>query len=118
MNLNLGAGNIILDGYVNHDVAQLEGIDVVLSKADACARFGLPPDRTGDLVAVSGGPNKTKVIGTSASAHDLSGLDVPLRSHGGLTEQNVPFFINGPVSNLPQGLRNFDAFFVGCTCAE
>ena len=29
MNLNLGAGNIILDGYVNHDVAQLEGIDVV-----------------------------------------------------------------------------------------
>jgi len=78
----------------------------------------LPPDRTGDLVAISGGPNKTKVIGTSASAHDLSGLDVQLRSHGGLTEQTVPFFINGPVSGLPQGLRNFDAFFVGCNCAE
>jgi phosphonoacetate hydrolase len=99
-------------------VSSLSGIDVVLSKADACARFGLPPDRTGDLVAISGGPNKSKVIGTSAKAHDLSGLDVPLRSHGGLTEQRVPFFINGPVSPLPDGLRNFDAFFVGCNNAE
>jgi phosphonoacetate hydrolase len=103
---------------VSDYVRALEGIDVVLPKADACTRFGLPPDRTGDLVAISGGPNKTKVIGTSSSAHDLSGLDVPLRSHGGLTEQTVPFFINGPVSDVPHGLRNFDAFFVGCNFAE
>jgi phosphonoacetate hydrolase len=96
----------------------LSGIDLVLEKADACVRFGLPPDRTGDLVAISGGPNKSKVIGTSAKAHDLSGLDVPLRSHGGLTEQRVPFFINSPVSALPDGLRNFDAFFVGCNSVE
>ena len=27
------------------------------------------------------------VIGTSAAKHDLSGLDVPLRSHGGISEQ-------------------------------
>jgi len=105
-------------GAVETYIRSLDGIDIVLSKADACARFGLPPDRTGDLVAISGGPNKSKVIGTSAAAHDLSGLDVPLRSHGGLTEQNVPFFINGPVRELPTGLRNFDAFFVGCNFAE
>jgi len=105
-------------GAVETYIRSLDGIDVVLSKAEACARFGLPPDRTGDLVAISGGPNKSKVIGTSAAAHDLSGLDVPLRSHGGLTEQNVPFFINGPVHELPKGLRNFDAFFVGCNFAE
>jgi len=105
-------------GSVETYIRSLDGIDLVLSKADACARFGLPLDRTGDLVAISGGPNKSKVIGTSAAAHDLSGLDVPLRSHGGLTEQNVPFFINGPVHELPKGLRNFDAFFVGCNFAE
>ena len=99
-------------------IRALEGMDAVLEKAEACARFGLPPDRTGDVVAVSGGQNKTKVIGTSRSKHDLSGLDVPLRSHGGLSEQTVPFFINTKSASLPEGLRNFDAYFVGCTCAE
>jgi phosphonoacetate hydrolase len=103
---------------VGEYVRSLDGIDVTLRKAEACKRFGLPPDRTGDLIAISGGPHKTKVIGTSAKAHDLSGLDVPLRSHGGLTEQTVPFFINRPVSGLPQDLRNFDAFFVGCNFTE
>jgi phosphonoacetate hydrolase len=113
---------IYLYGMEVSDVGQyvrgLAGIDLVLEKAEACACFGLPPDRTGDLVAISGGPTKSKVIGTSAKAHDLSGLDVPLRSHGGITEQRVPFFINGPVSALPEGLRNFDAFFVGCNSVE
>lgn len=99
-------------------IKSLDGIDAVLEKAEACQRFGLPPDRTAEVIAVSGGANKTKVLGTSASKHDLSGLDVPLRSHGGLTEQRVPFFINTTYNNLPEGLRNFDAFFVGCNCAE
>lgn len=103
---------------VDHYVRGLAGIDLVLERADACARFGLPPDRTGDLVVISGGPNNSKVIGTSVQAHDLSGLDAPLRSHGGLSEQNVPFFINSPASVLLQDLRNFDAFFVGCNCLE
>ena len=52
-------------------------------------------------------------IGTSADEHDLSGLDVPLRSHGGLTEQEVPFIANGDLGNIAAApsLRNFDAFF-------
>ena len=33
------------------------------------------------------------VIGTSASRHDLSGLDAPLRSHGGISEQRVPLVL-------------------------
>lgn len=99
-------------------VEALEGMDSVLEKAEACMRFGLPPDRTGDVIAVAGGKNKSKVIGTSQSKHDLSGLDVPLRSHGGLTEQTVPFFINTKSASLPDGLRNFDAYFVGCSAAE
>ena len=95
-------------------IAKIEGIDAVYAKAEGCAKFGLPPDRTGDLIVLSGGPNFTKVIGTSASKHDLSGLDAPLRSHGGLSEQEVPFIVNRKTHNLPKDLRNFDAFYIGC----
>src|SRR5207249_4991827 len=89
-------------------LAALDGIDVVLDRADACARFELPPDRVGDLVVVS---RRDVVVGTSASRHDLSGLDAPLRSHGGLSEQRVPFVIDRP-TRLPETarLRNFDLF--------
>jgi phosphonoacetate hydrolase len=86
------------------------GIDLVLDRATACARFELPPDRVGDLVVVS---EKSSVVGTSESRHDLSGLDVPLRSHGGIAEQRVPLLINR-ASDLPLAgpLRNFDVFDV------
>ena len=52
------------------------------------------------------------VIGTSPSRHDLSGLDAPLRSHGGISEQLVPLLFNRPLSDVdPQRrLRNFDIF--------
>src|SRR5262249_13796768 len=65
----------------------MEGIQLVLTNAEACRRFELPPDRVGDLVVVS---TKHVVLGTSAARHDLSGLDAPLRSHGGVSEQVVP----------------------------
>jgi len=43
--------------------------------------------------------------------HDLSGLDVPLRSHGGLSEQQVPLLANRRATELPyRRWRNFDAF--------
>jgi phosphonoacetate hydrolase len=109
---------VYLKGEAPDDVARviskLEGIDVVYAKAEGCAKFGLPPDRTGDLIVLSGGPRFTKVIGTSAFKHDLSGLDAPLRSHGGLSEQEVPIIINRKAHNLPKDLRNFDAFYIGC----
>jgi phosphonoacetate hydrolase len=109
---------VYLKGEAPDDVARviskLEGIDVVYAKAEGCAKFGLPPDRTGDLIVLSGGPKFTKVIGTSAAKHDLSGLDAPLRSHGGLSEQEVPIIINRKVHDLPEHLRNFDAFYIGC----
>ena len=52
------------------------------------------------------------VIGTSAAKHDLSGLDAPLRSHGGLSEQTVPLVFSRPLAGLPEArrLRNFDIF--------
>jgi phosphonoacetate hydrolase len=83
-----------------------QGIDLVLDNASACERFELPADRVGDLVIVS---SKHVVLGTSAARHDLSGLDAPLRSHGGITEQTVPLLFNRRVVDAPaRRLRNFD----------
>jgi phosphonoacetate hydrolase len=92
-------------------IAGLAGIDAVYEKRAGCALFGLPPDRMGDLIVLSGG---TKVLGTSAAQHDLTGLDAPLRSHGGLSEQVIPFILNRKLKNFAGALRNFDAFFIGC----
>ena len=97
-------------------ISKQPGIDVVLDRAQGCARFELPPDRMGDIIVLSGGKTGSKVIGTSREKHDLSGLNEPLRSHGGLTEQTVPVIVNRKAKNLPKPLRNFDAFFIGCNC--
>jgi phosphonoacetate hydrolase len=52
------------------------------------------------------------VIGTSVARHDLSGLDAPLRSHGGISEQRVPLVVNRKLANVDPNRRwrNFDAF--------
>lgn len=97
-------------------IAKQPGCDVVLDRAQGCVRFELPEDRMGDIIVVSGGSTGSKVIGTSRARHDLSGLNEPLRSHGGLTEQTVPVIVNRKTRNLPKNLRNFDAFFIGCNC--
>jgi phosphonoacetate hydrolase len=93
-------------------LAEMDGMAAVLSRAEACARFELPEDRVGDIILIS---SENKVLGTSAEHHDLSGLDVPLRSHGGLSEQIVPLLCSVPVEDFPPGhrLRNFDAFHLG-----
>jgi phosphonoacetate hydrolase len=90
-------------------IAALPGIESVLPRAAACARFELPEDRVGDLVVVA---ERLTVIGTGRDRHDLSGLDAPLRSHGGISEQQVPLIANRVAAALPPGRRwrNFDAF--------
>lgn len=95
----------------------LDGIDVVLDKAQACKQYDLPPDRIGDIVIISG---ENVTVGTSEHRHDLAALDVPLRSHGGLTEQVVPFIVNRPMPSLAAApaLRNFDIFNVACQAAH
>ncbi|EON17407.1 phosphonoacetate hydrolase [Cupriavidus necator] len=91
---------------VHEGIAALPGIELVLDKRAASERFELPPDRIGDLVVVS---ERLTVLGTTPARHDLSGLDAPLRSHGGLSEQKVPLLFNRKVT-APAGqrLRNFD----------
>jgi phosphonoacetate hydrolase len=84
-------------------------IEAAFTRLEAAERFELPADRLGDLIVVS---TKHKVLGTSASRHDLSGLTEPLRSHGGLSEQKVPLICNKPLAAPAGGRRwrNFDAF--------
>ncbi|MGN6305609.1 MAG: phosphonoacetate hydrolase [Mesorhizobium sp.] len=88
---------------------QVEGITLVLGREEGCARFELPEDRMGDIILISG---ENKTIGTSEHRHNLAALNEPLRSHGGLTEQTVPFIVNRVMKDLPNEptLRNFDAF--------
>jgi phosphonoacetate hydrolase len=104
-------------GAIGRRLGATRGVEVVLDRAEACARFELPPDRMGDLVVVSG---RHTVLGTSAARHDLSGLDAPLRSHGGLSEQQVPLLVNRRTSGRAPGarLRNFDVFDVALNRVE
>ncbi|HIM78035.1 MAG TPA: phosphonoacetate hydrolase [Rhodospirillales bacterium] len=94
----------------------LDGILAVYNRADGCAEFELPEERMGDLIVIS---EKHKVLGSSAASHDLSGLNEPLRSHGGLTEQKVPLLMNKPSPGLDDDrrLRNFDIFDVALNFA-
>ena len=87
----------------------LRDIELVLTRAEAAERFELPADRIGDLVVVSG---RFVALGSAAAKHDLSGLDAPLRSHGGLSEQQVPLIMNRRIADLDgaRRWRNFDAF--------
>ncbi|MEO6300733.1 MAG: phosphonoacetate hydrolase [Paracoccaceae bacterium] len=94
---------------------KVAGIILVVDKAEAIRRFELPGDRIGDIVMISG---ENMTLGTSAHRHNLAALNEPLRSHGGLTEQEVPFIVNR-VIDLPSQpvLRNFDAFYYATTAA-
>ena len=93
------------------ELSTIDGIEQVYDNAQGCELFELANDRMGDLILVS---KQDTVIGTTADRHDLSGLEVPLRSHGGVTEQRVPLIISKPVSDLDSShqLRNFDIFNV------
>ena len=88
----------------------------VMNKKEAVANYELPADRIGDIVLIS---TENMTIGTSANRHDLAALKEPLRSHGGLTEQAVPFIINKKldIPNAPV-LRNFDAFYYALKAAS
>jgi phosphonoacetate hydrolase len=94
-----------------------QGIESVRSREDAAAHFELPADRIGDIVVVS---ERFTVLGTSAARHDLSGLDAPLRSHGGVSEQRVPLILNRPLPGLDRSrrFRNFDAFDLALNFAQ
>lgn len=94
---------------IRETLQALAGVALVLSRDEAAERFELPGDRIGDLVVVG---DHLTVFGTRAADHDLTGLDEPLRSHGGLTEQKVPLLFNRALHGVAphRRLRNFDVF--------
>ncbi len=108
------------DGADHADiVARLKdvpGMLEVTTKAEAIEKYELPGDRIGDVVMIS---TENMTLGTSEDRHDLAALNEPLRSHGGLTEQVVPFIVNRKI-DLPDApvLRNFDAFFYAALAAS
>ncbi len=106
--LKLGRTRVHLASLVDK-LGALRGVEAVYTRAQAARDFELPDDRIGDLVVVS---ERSVVIGTSASRHDLTALEVPLRSHGGSSEQRVPLIVNRPIAGLDDQhhWRNFDAF--------
>ena len=98
-------------------IAAQRGVESVWTRAQAAEHFELPADRIGDIVVVS---ERSTVIGTAQSRHDLSALDAPLRSHGGVSEQRVPLILNRRTAALdPQRRwRNFDAFDLALNLAQ
>lgn len=101
---------------ITEKLSNIEGILLVINKSEAVKRFELPPDRIGDIVIIS---TENMTLGTSVDRHDLEALKEPLRSHGGLTEQEVPFIVNRKI-DLPEvpNLRNYDAFFYASIAAN
>ena len=101
---------------ITEKLSNIEGILLVINKSEAVKRFDLPPDRIGDIIIIS---TENMTLGTSVDRHDLEALKEPLRSHGGLTEQEVPFIVNRKI-DLPEvpNLRNYDAFFYASIAAN
>jgi phosphonoacetate hydrolase len=93
-------------------ISSLPAVDLALAREDACARFELPEDREADIAVVA---KRGFAIGSRAGEHDLSHLvGERLRSHGGVTEQPVPFILSHPLNAEYAArsgtLRNFDIF--------
>lgn len=80
-------------------------VAVAIDGPAAAERFEMPLDHEGELVVIS---TKNAVIGSREE--EFRGH--LLRSHGGLSEQNIPLVLSVPFKGLRTGhqWRNFDAF--------
>ncbi|HEY0218861.1 MAG TPA: phosphonoacetate hydrolase, partial [Afipia sp.] len=94
--------------------ARITGVALVLDGNGAAERYEMPIEREGDFIAIG---DTYTVIGSRPDEHDLSGLNGHrLRSHGGLSEQPVPFMISTQLNNKykkiasDRRLRTFDIF--------
>ncbi len=96
---------------VTEKLIHTPGIDYVMDSDSACDELGLPRDRVGDIIVTCEGHT---TLGTTPARHDLSKMKEPLRSHGGFSEQTVPFMINAKFAEdlSARYLRNFDIFDV------
>ena len=97
-------------GDVMMEIKKIKDIEVVLNKEEGCSQYNLPKDRMGDIICMS---SEFMTIGSSKDKHNLSGLNEPLRSHGGLHEREVPFIVNKKMPQIDSSkqLYNYDAFY-------
>lgn len=87
-------------------LGKLQGVDAVLSRAEAARRFHLMPERIGDLVVLG---DKDTVFGEAEG--EVEELPPTFRTHGSLHEAEVPLIIYNASGTLPpadQILNNFD----------
>ncbi|OKL56703.1 hypothetical protein UA08_08015 [Talaromyces atroroseus] len=87
-------------------------VDIALSGKEAAEKYDMPLDREGDIVVIS---KPHTVIGSRKAEHDLSQVrDHPLRSHGGISEQDIPIIASKPVRDVEEAItkawRNYDIF--------
>jgi phosphonoacetate hydrolase len=101
---------------------RIPGIALVVERSVAASRYDLPYDIEGDFVAIA---DTYATIGSRREEHDLAGLNGHrLRSHGGLSEQSVPFVLSKPLNGHYQEvarsrrLRNFDIFEFALNAVE
>ncbi len=94
--------------------AGLPGVAGVFGRTEAAEHFELPFDLEADFIVLG---DAATAIGAARAEHDLSGLSGHgLRSHGGESEQRVPFMLSRRL--IPEyrrraetrRLRNFDIF--------
>lgn len=77
-------------------VRPIDGIELVLTRAEAAERFDLPIDVEADVVVIS---SENYCVGMGRGDHDLAGLNGDrLRTHGGISERDVPFVISRPLN--------------------
>ncbi|SHG41264.1 alkaline phosphatase family protein [Halobaculum gomorrense] len=68
-------------------LADVDGVEAVLERAEAAERFDLPPDRIGDVLLLG---TETSVFGP-VEGGEATHAEVSLRSHGSTHERTVPY---------------------------
>ena len=78
-------------------IRPLQGIEQVLEREQAAQWFDLPADVEGDVAVIS---SADYCVGMGRADHDLAGLHGErLRTHGGLSERDVPFIVSRPLGH-------------------
>lgn len=79
------------------EIHGIPGIEAALDRDTVCRMYDLPPDREGDVAVIS---TANVCIGASEADHDLAGLKGHrLRTHGGVSESQVPFIVSEPLND-------------------
>ncbi len=95
-------------------IRPIKGVEEVLDRENAARTFDLPIDVEADIVVIS---NENYCLGMGRDDHDIAGLNGErLRTHGGISERDVPFVISSPLNSdysaraQSEQLKNYQIF--------